>query len=99
MAPNSGGQAEAGQGHNVQVRSGIGAGQGAGPDRGDAPGHLTAAITSGRAAMVKAFHTAHRWDLDWQDDVDVLSLGNGVKVKVFHSDPEAGIADMLIKFP
>jgi anti-sigma factor ChrR (cupin superfamily) len=49
--------------------------------------------------MAKAFHTAHRWDLDWQDDVDVLSLRGGVQVKVFHSDPELGVADMLIKFP
>ena len=49
--------------------------------------------------MAKAFHTAHRWDLDWQDDVDVLSLGNGVQVKVFYSDPGLGVADMLIKFP
>ena len=22
--------------------------------------------------MGKPFHTAHRWELDWQDDVDVL---------------------------
>src|SRR5215472_2134438 len=49
--------------------------------------------------MVKPFHTAHRWDLEWQDDVDVLSLRSGVQVKVFHSDPELGLADMLIKFP
>lgn len=47
----------------------------------------------------KAFHTAHRWDLEWQDDSDVLSLGRGVQVKVLHQDPEAGVADMLIKFP
>jgi anti-sigma factor ChrR (cupin superfamily) len=31
--------------------------------------------------------------------VDVLSLRGGVQVKVFHSDPELGVADMLIKFP
>ena len=49
--------------------------------------------------MGKAFHTAHRWELDWEDDVDVLSLRDGVQVKVFYSDPEAGVADMLIKFP
>jgi hypothetical protein len=45
--------------------------------------------------MGKPFHTAHRWDLEWQDDVDVLSLRSGVQVKVFHSDPEIGLADML----
>jgi quercetin dioxygenase-like cupin family protein len=49
--------------------------------------------------MIKPFHTAHRWDLEWQDDVDVLSLRGGVQVKVFQSDPELGLADMLIKFP
>ena len=49
--------------------------------------------------MGKPFHTAHRWNLEWQDDVDVLSLRSGVQVKVFHSDPEIGLADMLIKFP
>ena len=55
--------------------------------------------TTRKAAMDKAFHTAHRWELDWEDDVDVLSLRDGVQVKVFYSDPEAGVADMLIKFP
>ena len=49
--------------------------------------------------MGKPFHTAHRWEMDWEDDVDVLSLRDGVQVKVFYSDPEAGVADMLIKFP
>ena len=47
----------------------------------------------------KQFHTAHRWNLKWQDDVDVLSLRGGVQVKVFYEDPELGVADMLIKFP
>jgi len=47
----------------------------------------------------KPFHTAHRWNLEWQDDVDVLSLRGGVQVKVFYEDPELGVADMLIKFP
>jgi hypothetical protein len=28
------------------------------------------------------FHTAHRWELEWQDDIDVLTLGNGVQVKI-----------------
>jgi anti-sigma factor ChrR (cupin superfamily) len=49
--------------------------------------------------MSKPFHTAHRWELTWEDDVDVLSLRDGVQVKVFHSDPQLGLADMLIKFP
>ena len=34
--------------------------------------------------MSKDFHTAHRWEIDWQDDVDVLTLGNGVMVKVYY---------------
>ncbi|HEU4916609.1 MAG TPA: hypothetical protein VFV13_08595, partial [Acidimicrobiia bacterium] len=29
--------------------------------------------------MDSAFHFAHRWELDWQDDVDVLTLGHGVQ--------------------
>ena len=41
--------------------------------------------------MGKPFHTAHRWELEWQDDVDVLSLRSGVQVKVFYSDPELGV--------
>ncbi|MPZ89724.1 MAG: hypothetical protein GEU81_17045, partial [Nitriliruptorales bacterium] len=49
--------------------------------------------------MGNAFHTAHRWDLEWQDDTDILSLGNGVQVKVMYADPETQHADMLVKFP
>ena len=49
--------------------------------------------------MGKVFHTAHRWDFDWQDDVDVLTLGKGVQVKVYYQDPETQQLDLLIKFP
>ena len=49
--------------------------------------------------MPESFHTAHRWDLQWQDDSEVLSLGSGVQVKVLYQDPASGIADMLVKFP
>jgi anti-sigma factor ChrR (cupin superfamily) len=49
--------------------------------------------------MGKSFHTAHRWDVDWQDDVDVLTLGKGVQVKIFYHDPETKHTDMLVKFP
>ena len=45
------------------------------------------------------FHIAHRWELDWQNDSDVLALGNGVQVKVLHEDPESETVDLLIKFP
>ena len=49
--------------------------------------------------MAKGFHTAHRWDLEWRDDVDVLSLGHGVQVKVLYEDRDNQHTDMLIKFP
>jgi anti-sigma factor ChrR (cupin superfamily) len=49
--------------------------------------------------MGKAWHTAHRWDLEWQDDVDILKLGHGVQVKVLYQDLETEHTDMLVKFP
>lgn len=49
--------------------------------------------------MSKAWHTAHRWEMDWQDDVDVLTLRGGVQVKILYEDPENEHTDMLIKFP
>lgn len=49
--------------------------------------------------MGKAFQTAHRWEIDWQDDVDVLTLGSGVQVKIYYQDREAEHIDLLIKFP
>ena len=49
--------------------------------------------------MAKAIHRVHRWDLAWKDDQDVLTLRNGVQVKMLHEDPEEGITDMLVKFP
>ena len=49
--------------------------------------------------MGSEFYTAHRWDIDWADDVDVLTLGNGVQVKVYYQDSETQHTDMLIKFP
>jgi anti-sigma factor ChrR (cupin superfamily) len=45
------------------------------------------------------WHTAHRWDLEWQDDVDVLTLRSGVQVKVYFQDPDEQQTDLLIKFP
>lgn len=30
--------------------------------------------------MAKAFSTAHRWDMEWQDATGVLALGEGVQV-------------------
>jgi anti-sigma factor ChrR (cupin superfamily) len=49
--------------------------------------------------MSAGFHTSHRSELAWQDDIDILSLGNGVRVKVLHRDPESEHTDMLVKFP
>ena len=49
--------------------------------------------------MGKAWSTAHRWDLEWQDDVDILALGHGVQVKVLYQDHETEHTDMLVKFP
>lgn len=40
-----------------------------------------------------------RWETEWVDDVDVLALGEGVQVKIMHRDDEAGLINMLIKFP
>ena len=40
-----------------------------------------------------------RRETEWVDDVDVLALGEGVQVKVMYRDDEAGLIDMLIKFP
>ena len=51
------------------------------------------------ASERRGFYTAHRWDLEWQDDHDILALGEGVKVKVFYEDAQAGHVDMLVKFP
>lgn len=45
------------------------------------------------------FHRAHRWEVDWQDDVDILTLGHGVQVKVLYQDQEAQLTDLLIRFP
>jgi hypothetical protein len=53
----------------------------------------------GAAQRGKAFSTTHRWDLEWQDDADILSLGYGVQVKVLYEDRERQHADMLVKFP
>ena len=45
------------------------------------------------------FLTVHKDDVEWQDDHDFLALGEGVQVKVFDEDREAGRIDMLVKFP
>jgi quercetin dioxygenase-like cupin family protein len=40
-----------------------------------------------------------RWETDWVDDVDILALGDGVQVKIMYRDDEAGLINMLLKFP
>lgn len=49
--------------------------------------------------MDPGFHTAHPDHLEWQDDVDVLTLGKGVQVKVLFQDQANQHVDMLIRFP
>lgn len=48
--------------------------------------------------MGEAFRTVRRWDLEWIDD-GVLTLRNGVQVKIPYEDRETDHTDMLIKFP
>ncbi|MGH3501052.1 MAG: cupin domain-containing protein [Nocardioidaceae bacterium] len=49
--------------------------------------------------MPRRLHTQHRWDLEWENDSQVLALGHGVRVKVFRHDQAGEQVDMLIKFP
>jgi anti-sigma factor ChrR (cupin superfamily) len=49
-------------------------------------------VTAGFAAI-------HAEDIDWQDDADVLTLGEGVQVKVLRQDADRGQLDVLVKFP
>jgi anti-sigma factor ChrR (cupin superfamily) len=37
--------------------------------------------------------------MSWQDDSDILTLGNGVQVKILYRDEETEHTDMLVKFP
>ena len=41
--------------------------------------------------------TAHRFDGPWLEDVDTLTLGRGVQVKILFQDDNH--TDMLVKFP
>ena len=41
--------------------------------------------------------TAHRFDGPWLEDVDTLTLGRGVRVKILFQDDTH--TDMLVKFP
>ena len=49
--------------------------------------------------MAKSFKTVHSGDLDWRDAKDVLTLPEGVQVKVLFQDDATQHIDMLIKFP
>ena len=49
--------------------------------------------------MESAFHIAHRWEMDWQDDVDILTLRGGVRVKVLYEDKDTQHTDLLVRFP
>jgi anti-sigma factor ChrR (cupin superfamily) len=50
-------------------------------------------------SLREGFHRAHRWELEWQDDAEVLTLGQGVQVKILYRDAGTQHTDMLIKFP
>jgi len=45
------------------------------------------------------FAAIHSADIAWEDDVDVLTLGEGVQVKVLRQDDEQRQLDVLVKFP
>jgi quercetin dioxygenase-like cupin family protein len=38
-------------------------------------------------------------DMEWADDTEVLTLPEGVQIKVFSTDPEKGRSDMMVRFP
>ncbi len=41
----------------------------------------------------------HTDEMQWRDDTDLLTLPEGVQVKVLSNDPETGRIDMLVRFP
>ena len=45
------------------------------------------------------YRVVKRWEIEWQDDVDVLALPTGVQVKVLHDDRERKELDLLVHFP
>ena len=49
--------------------------------------------------MSSPFHITHRWEIEWQSDIDVLTLGNGVTVKILYEDKDNQHVDMLVRFP
>lgn len=49
--------------------------------------------------MTDSFVTGKRWDLQWEEDTDLLTLGSGVLVKVYRQDAAKGRLDLLVKFP
>ena len=49
--------------------------------------------------MTDSFITGKRWDLQWEEDTDLLTLGSGVMVKVYRQDAANGRLDLLVKFP
>ena len=49
--------------------------------------------------MSRSFRVVHRWDVDWEKDIETLNLGNGVQVKILREDSGTASVDMLVKFP
>lgn len=38
-------------------------------------------------------------EMSWENDTEVLTLPEGVQIKVLSTDPETGRIDMLVRFP
>jgi quercetin dioxygenase-like cupin family protein len=55
-------------------------------------------MASGQRDQMDLFR-AHAADLEWQDDLEVFELGEGVQVKLLYSDAKAELVDLLVKFP
>ena len=49
--------------------------------------------------MPRGLTITHPDKLEWVDDVDVLTLGKGLTVKVLHHNPETDELSVLVKFP
>lgn len=49
--------------------------------------------------MARGLTIVHPDQLEWEDDIDVLTLGNGLQVKVLHRNDETEELSVLVKFP
>lgn len=49
--------------------------------------------------MSGPYYAVKRCETQWQADIDVLALGEGVQVKVLRDDRERRELDLMIRFP